>query len=99
MKTKQAKQISDLFNSTSINPKIVGVELSTDHRYLQQEMFKSCLAFVACLANNYRKGYYDGRNEFACKCADIMMAQLENSDLYFKEFEDKQYEEILKESY
>mgnify|MGYP003289437878 CR=1 FL=1 len=95
MKAKQSKEISNLFNSTAINPKQVGVELSTDHRYLQQEMFKASLAFIACLANNYRKGHFDGRNEFACKCADVMMSQLENSDLYCKEFEDEQYQKYL----
>lgn len=100
MKNKDAKQISDVVNKCSFQPKIVGVELSTDHRYLQQQFFKCSLAFIACLANNYRNGHYDGRNEFACQCAHIMMSELEkNTDLYAKEWEDKEYCEILKNTY
>jgi hypothetical protein len=38
---------------------------------------------------------YDGRNEFACKCADLMMKGLEESEMYFKGFEDNLYNEIL----
>ena len=98
MKNEKAKQISDVINSTSFYPKRVGVELSTDHRYLQEQFFECSLAFIACLANNYRNGRYDARNEFACKCAYVMMSELEkNEDLYWKEHEDKQYQQILSE--
>lgn len=95
MKNEKSIKMSNLINDCSFNPRVVGVEMSTDHRYLQQEFFKCSLAFIACLANNYRKGMYDGRNEFACKCADLMMKGLEESEMYFKKFEDNLYNEIL----
>lgn len=98
MKNAKAKAISDLVNG-SFSPKEVGVELSTDHRYLQNEFFKCALAFMGCLANNYRKGYYDGRNEFAAKCADVCIKALEAEDLYFSKYENRLYDEILEKMY
>lgn len=99
MKNPDALLFSDRVNKTSFQAREVGVELSTDHPTLQQTFFKCTLSFIACLANNYREGRYDGRNEFACKCADTMMRGLEGSELYYKEFEDSLYKEILNNLY
>ena len=101
MKNSDALLFSDRVNKTTFKPKEVGVELSTDHPTLQQSFFKCALAFIACLANKYREGRYDDRNEFACRCSYTMMRELEseNSELYHKSFEDRQYQEILDNLY
>lgn len=70
---KNFRAISDLVNNTAFQPMEVGVLLSTDHRYLQQQMFNTFVAFAAMLSHNYNEGYYDGRNEQACKFANTMM--------------------------
>ena len=38
-----------------------------EHRYLQNEMFKVCLEYIKLLAENYEKGFYDGRNQYAAQ--------------------------------
>jgi hypothetical protein len=58
------------FFSSFVNGKLGNKEkvaklMCCEHRYLQNEMFKVCLEFIKLLAENYEKGYYDGRNEYA----------------------------------
>lgn len=72
----RASKISNIVNSTLFNPIEVGIELTTDHRYLQNEEFKTFLHFAGQLARNYEKGLYDDRNEFACKSALAMIEGL-----------------------
>ena len=91
----KASQISDIVNNTLFNPIEVGVELSTDHRYLVQEMFKMFLHFSGKLAMDYEKGFYDGRNEFACKCSKIIVDALKESDMYDTKYWEEKYAEIL----
>lgn len=37
------------------------------HRYLQQEMFKVCFAYIRQLAKDYHAGRYDDRNDWAVR--------------------------------
>lgn len=67
------RTISDLVNNTAFQPLEVGVLLSTDHRYLQQQFFNMFVGFISMLSHNYKEGHYDGRNERACKFANAMM--------------------------
>lgn len=57
---------SSFVNGKIISRKKVGENLAREHRYLQEEMFKVCLEYIKALAENYEKGYYDGRNEWSC---------------------------------
>lgn len=84
-KNSKASQISDLVNNTDFNPKQVGVELTTDHRYTQQQIFNTFLHFAGMLAENYDKNHYDGRNESACRMAKIMIDELKRQDLYYSD--------------
>ena len=95
----KASQISDIVNNTLFNPIEVGVELSTDHRYLVQEMFKTFLHFSGQLARNYNKGFFDGRNEYACKCANVIVEALKKEELFDFEFFTDKYDEVLNNSY
>lgn len=97
-KESKARTISDLVNSTLFSPMETGVELTTDHRYLVNEEFKMFLHFVGQLSRNYEKGWYDDRNEFACKCSKVIVEALEKADLYDRKFWEEKYNEILEKS-
>ena len=94
----RASKISNIVNSISFDPMEVGIELTTDHRYLQNEEFKTFLHFAGQLARNYEKGIYDARNEFACKSALAMIDGLEKTGLYDRKYWYKQYDEMLERS-
>lgn len=61
----------------------VGRTMACDHRYLVQEKFKIALGFVATLGEYYLMGYYDGRNEWACRCAYEMIKGAMNGEQFF----------------
>ena len=96
VKDSKASKISELVTSTLFNPLEVGVELSTDHRYLVNEMFKMFLHFAGQLSRNYANGNFDGRNEFACKCSKIMIDALIKEGMYQENFWNQNYDDILK---
>lgn len=39
--------------------------------------------FIEQLAANYQKGYYDPRDEWACKLADETIKHLSEKELYY----------------
>ena len=48
------------------------------HRTLNQAFVgRYVIPFIRMMAENYRSGNYDGRNEFACKLCDIMLNSVE----------------------
>ena len=76
-----ARQFSDFVNGKcGYNYKETAELLAKDHRYLQNEMFKVMLAYIKILAENYDKGWYDPRNEYACNASKHMIEGLENAD-------------------
>ena len=91
-----ADNISEMVNKTSFNPIQVGVEMTTDHRYLINEFFKATLHFMGQLKRDYEQDKFDGRNEFACKCSKIMIDALTAEGLYVPEYWANEYEELLK---
>ncbi len=64
-----AKEFESFVNGRMRSADDTGRELSRAHRYLQQQMFKVFIGFMRQLAHNYRKGYYDDRNEWASRLA------------------------------
>ena len=62
-----ARFFGDFVNGVLCSKEKVAERMCREHRYLQNEMFKVCLAYIKKLAENYEKGYYDGRNEYAAK--------------------------------
>ena len=73
-----ARQFGDFVNGKMESPKKVAQKMATNHRYLQGEMFKVCKAYIEVLAENYEKGRYDARNEFACTMAKILKDTMDN---------------------
>jgi len=51
-----------------------------EHRYLQNEMFKVCLEFIKELADNFDRGYFDGRNEYAVETSKKIIDHLKEID-------------------
>ena len=99
LKDSVASRISDMVNKISFYPTEVGIELTTDHRYLVGQEFQCFLAFIGQLSINYDKGFYDARNEFACKCSKVITDALKEKGLYDVEFYKNNYEEILKKCF
>lgn len=66
--------LSRFVNGEMGSAKDVAAQMSRDHRYLQQEMFKICYEYIRILAMNHGHGRYDGRNEWACETAAKMLA-------------------------
>ena len=67
--TAFAREFERFVNGRMYSAEATGREMAQSHRYLQQEMFKVCLAFVGQLAKNYQQGYFDERNEWASHLA------------------------------
>lgn len=62
--------------------KACAIRMGLEHRYLQQEMFKVCLEYIKVLADNYEKGIYDGRNEWACKTSKGFVDYCKEKDIW-----------------
>ena len=71
-----ARQFGNFVNGKMRSKTRVAEKMSYDHRYLQNEMFKVCMAYISKLAENCEKNYYDGRNEYACKTSKIIIDHL-----------------------
>lgn len=62
-----ARFFSNFVNGKCSSKRKVAELMACEHRYLQNEMFKVCLEYIKKLAENCEKGFYDPRNEYACK--------------------------------
>lgn len=62
-----ARTFGDFVNGRMCSARKVAEAMAREHRYLQSEMFKVCLVYIRVLSENYEKGYYDARDEYACK--------------------------------
>lgn len=51
--------------------------MGREHRYLQNEMFKVCMAYIKVLKEAYEEKRYDGRNEYAVKTANMILSFLD----------------------
>jgi len=78
-----ADEFSRFVNGKMSSAKKTGIELANDHRFLVQEKFKVAMYFIEQLADNYKKDYYDPRNEWACKLANATIEHLKEQELYF----------------
>jgi len=76
-----ARQFSNFVNGKMCSQQETAQVMANDHRYLQQEMFKVFLSYAQILSHNYNNGFYDGRNEYACKCANEIISALEEKKL------------------
>lgn len=75
-----ARFFGDFVNGKMHSKTKVAERMACEHRYLQNEMFKVCMEYIRKLSKNYDKGYFDGRNEYACKTSSIIMESLNKKD-------------------
>lgn len=61
----------------------VGNALADNHLYLINEKEKVVFAFLECLANDYQKGRYDQRDEWACRLAAETVEHLVENGMYY----------------
>ena len=73
---------SDFVNHTAYSKVKIAEGMCTEHRYLQQEMFKVCLEYIKKLAENYNNDYYDGRNEWSCETSKLIVDAMEKIGRY-----------------
>ena len=62
----------------------VGDALANDHRYLVNEKGKVVFAFLERLADDYQKGHYDQRDEWACRLAAETIEHLVENGMYYR---------------
>lgn len=84
------KTESDFINGKLSHPKEVAQAMAQDHRYLVQERFKLFVEYFKELAKAERKGRYDPRNEWACKCARVAIDALVESELLYIPWDERE---------
>ena len=89
------KQFADEF-SRFVNGKMgsaakTGKEWANDHRFLVNEKFKVVMAFMEQLAENYKQGCYDPRDEWACQLANEAIEHLREKDFIIQFFKFYRY--------
>lgn len=72
---------SQFVNGRLHHKKAVAMEMARDHRYLINEKAKLYIEFFKMLAKNEKRMFYDARNEYACKCARVMIDALKEHKL------------------
>lgn len=75
-----ARFFSDYVNNCGHNPSRAAERMARDHRTLQSNMFMVCLEYIKVLAKNYEDGYYDPRNEYACKTSKKIIDNFKEMD-------------------
>lgn len=58
-------------------------KMSHEHRYLQNEMFLVCLKYIKKLAENFDKGIYDARNQYACETSNAIICNLREKNILY----------------
>lgn len=62
-----ARFFGNYVNNCSHNKRKAAEKMGTDHRTLQSEMFKLCMAYIKVLAKHCEDGRYDPRNQYAAE--------------------------------
>jgi hypothetical protein len=73
-----AREVSDFVNHMGARgeAEALAEALACDHRTLVQIKADVFIRFLRILAENYENGFFDARNEEACKRASIMVKAL-----------------------
>ena len=81
----KVREIEDVVNDCGFNTMEVGYYLTKMHRYLINELFKAVVWFIYFLKKDYEQGYYDGRNEYACKTAAKIWEVFEEDERFYEQ--------------
>lgn len=77
------KTESDFINGGLSHREAVAEAMANDHRYLVGQKGQLYIEFLKVLAKYERKGWYDPRDEFVCKCARVAIDALIEADLLY----------------
>lgn len=77
------KTFENFLNGKVSSTEKTGMAMTAMHRYLQQQAFKVFMGYMKALANNYRKGRYDERNEWASRLANEAYGHLIEAGLVY----------------
>ena len=72
-----ARTLSRFVNGRCVSKERTASLMAKDHRYLQQQVFLLFMEYVRILADNYRKGWFDARNEWSCRTSASIIDLLE----------------------
>ena len=75
-----ARFFSNFVNGRMRSAKNTAEKMATDHRYLQSEMFKVCVAYIEKLSEAFDKNLFDDRNKWACKTANSIINHLNETN-------------------
>ena len=78
-----ARQFGNFVNGKMDSPRKVAEKMASEHRYLQQEMFKVCFEYIKVLANNGEKGWFDARNQYAVNTSRKIIRLLDASEVIY----------------
>ena len=76
-------QFSNFVNGKMHSKRKTAELMCREHRYLQSEMFKVGLEFIKVMAENAKKGLYDGRNEWAAKTSETIIRLLDENNINY----------------
>lgn len=76
------EEFSKYVNGKMTSPRQMGKALADDHRYLVNEKARLMFFFMEQLAENWHRGRYDRRNEWACRLAAEAIDHLAENGLY-----------------
>ena len=74
---------SNFINGGLYHKREVADAMARDHRHLVGQKGELYIEFLKVLAKNYRKGYYDARNEHVCRAASVAIDALIAADLLY----------------
>lgn len=74
-----AKELSDFVNNFTFDQQGFIDTITSEHRTLQQNIFRLFLGCIEEWAEMYDDGYYDARNEAICKISRQIIDMLEEN--------------------
>lgn len=81
---------SDFVNGGLSHKREVAKAMANDHRYLVGQKAELYIEFLKELAKFERKGWYDPRNEHACKCARVAIDALIEAELLYIPYDQRE---------
>lgn len=81
---------SRFINGGLYHKRDVARAMARDHRYLVGQRGELAIEYLKVLAGYERKGWYDQRDEWACKCARVAIDALVKADLLYIPYEQRE---------
>ncbi len=83
-------------NGGLYHKKAVAKAMAQDHRYLLEQKGELYIEFLKEMARYERKGWYDPRDEWVCKCARVAIDALVKADLLYIPYDEREEQGLSK---